>query len=84
MLLEITQIFETCFDAFGIQNPVWLQLLRRIQLGFSQLNENKFKYTFRDFRNPLIAYSLELETLSHYLLRCYLFQIERAILFNDI
>lgn len=74
MFLEEVQILETLyFDVFRIQNPVWLELLRSFQLGFSHLNENEFKHTFRGFLNPLTAYRLELETLSHYLLRCYLY-----------
>ena len=74
MFLEEVQILETLyFDVFRIQNPVWLELLRSFQLGFSNLNENEFKHTFRGFLNPLTAYCLELETLPHYLLRCYLY-----------
>ena len=85
ILVEIAQIFETLhYDPFGIQNPVWLQLLRRLRLGCSHLNEYKFKYTFHDFLSPLIAYNLEPEMTSHYLMPCHLIQIERKTLPNNI
>lgn len=87
MLLEEVQILETLyFDAFRIQNPLWLELLRSFQLGFSHLNENEFKHTFRGFLNPLTAYRLEPETLSHPLFAALLlvFQVGRAILLNNI
>ena len=72
------------FDTFGIHNPIGIQLLTRLQTGLSHLNEHKFKHNFRYFLNPLCAYNLEPETISHYLLRCHLFQTERRILLNDI
>ena len=33
-------------DTFGINNPIGMQLLTRIRLGFSHLNEHKFRYNF--------------------------------------
>ena len=53
-------------------------------MGLSHLNEHKFKNNFCDFLNPLCACNLELETTSHYLLRCHLFQKERRTLLNDM
>ena len=40
-------------DTFGIHNPIGMQLLTRLRLGFSHLNEHKFRHNFRDFLNPL-------------------------------
>ena len=71
-------------DTFGIHNPIRMQLLARLRLGFSHLNEHKFRHNFRDFLNPLCKCKLEPETTSHFLLRCHLFQVERATLLNDI
>ena len=71
-------------DTFGIYNPVELQLLARLRLGLSHLNEHNFKHNFRNFLNLLCACNLEPETTSHYLLRCHLFQMERRTLLNDI
>ena len=71
-------------DTFGIHNPIGLQLLTRLRLGFSHLNEHKFRHNFRDFLTPLCDCKLEPETTSHILLCCHLFQVERTILLNDI
>ena len=71
-------------DTFRIYNPTGMQLLTRLRLGFSHLNEHKFRYNFRDFLNPLCECKLEPETNSHFLLRCHLFQVERTTLLNDI
>ena len=61
-----------------------MQLLTRIQLGFSNLNEHKFRRNFGDFLNPLCECNLEPDTTFHFLLRCHLFQVERTTLLNDI
>ena len=50
-------------DTFGIHNPIGLQRLTRLRLGFSHLNEHKFRYNFRDFLNPLCECKLEPEAL---------------------
>ena len=71
-------------DTFGIHNLIGMQLLTRLQLGFSYLNEHKFRHNFHDFLNALCECKLEPETTSHFLLRCHLFQVERATLLNDI
>ena len=71
-------------DTFGIHNPIGMQLLTKLRLGFSYLNEHKFRHNFRDFLNPLCECKLEPETKSHFLLRCHLFQVERTTLLNDI
>ena len=71
-------------DTFGIQNPTGLQLLTRLRLGFSQLNEHKFRHNFLDFLNPLCQCKLEPEATYHFLLRCHLFQAERTTFLNDI
>ena len=61
-----------------------MQLLTRLRLGFSQLNEHKFRHNFCDFLNPLCECKLEPETTSHFLLCCHLLQVDRATLLNDI
>ena len=72
------------FDTFRIHNPVGLQLLTRLRMGQSHLNEHESKHSSRDFLNPQCACNLEPEATSHYLLRCHLFQKERRTLLNDI
>ena len=75
-------------DTFGIHNPIGMQLLTKLRLGFSHLNEHKFRHNFRDFLNdflnPLCECKLEPETTSHFLLCCHLFQVERTTLLNGI
>ena len=70
-------------DTFGIHNLIGMQMLTRLRLGFSHLNEHKFRHNFRDFLNPLCECKLEPETFDFFL-RCHLFQIERITLLNDI
>ena len=71
-------------DTFGIHNPIVMQLLTRLWLGFSHLNEHKFRHNFSNFLNPQCECNLEPEATSHFLLRCDLFQVERTALLNDI
>ena len=71
-------------DTFGIHNPIGLRLLTSLRLGFSDLNEHKFRHNFRDFLNPLRECKLEPETASHVLLHYHLFQVERTTLLNEI
>ena len=71
-------------DTFGIYNPTGLQLLTRLQLGFSHLNEHKFRHTFGDFHNPLCKFKLEPETTARFFLRYHLFQVERTTVLNNI
>ena len=71
-------------DTFGIHNPIGIQLLTRLRLGFSHLNEHKFRHNFCVFLNPVCECKLEPETTSHFMLRCHLFQVERATLLNNI
>ena len=63
-------------NTFGMHNPNGLQLLTRLWLGFSHLNEHKFRHNFRDFFYLQCECNLEAETTSHFLLRCHLFQVE--------
>ena len=71
-------------DTSGIHNPIGMQLLTRLRLGFSHLNKHKFRHNFHDFLNPLCECKLEPETTSHFLLSCHLFQVKRTTLLNDI
>ena len=71
-------------DTLGIHNPIGLQLLKRLRLGFGHLSEHKFRHNFCDFLNPLCEWKLEPESISNFLLLCHLFQVERTTLLNDI
>ena len=54
-------------DTFGIHNPIGLQLLTRLLMALSHLNEHKFEHNFSDFLNNLCACNMEPETTSCYL-----------------
>ena len=61
-----------------------MQLLTRLRLGSSHLNEHKFRHHFREFLNLQCECKLEPETTSNFLLRCHLFQVESTAFLNDI
>ena len=42
-----------------------MQLLARIRMSLSRLNEHKFKRNFRDFLNPLCSCNLQTETIGY-------------------
>ena len=67
----------------NINDSVGLKLLRRLQLGFSHLRENKFRQGLRDILNPLWGCSIEAETTTHYFLRCHFYNGNRSALMND-
>ena len=53
---------------FNIFDPEGLKLLTRLRLGFSHLNEHRFRQNFQECLNPLRTCSLETENTSHHLL----------------
>ena len=57
---------------FSIHNPLGLQLLTRLRLGLSHLNEHRFNHNFENCVNPLCSCSLEVESTSHFCLHCYI------------
>ena len=65
-------------------DPSGLKLLTRLRLGFSHLNEHKFRHNFRDCLNPLRLCSLEIENTSHYLLHCQYYSEHRINLINSV
>ena len=54
-----------------------------VRLNFSHLNEHKFHHNFKDTVNPLCCCNTEIETTSHYLLRCHLFSERRTKLIEN-
>ena len=44
-----------------IFDPIGLKLSTRLCLGFSHLNEYRFRHNFQDCMNPLCSCSLEIE-----------------------
>ena len=56
---------------FNIFDPEGLKLLARLRLGFSHLNEDRFRYNIQECLNPLCTCSLETGNTSHYPLHCH-------------
>ena len=56
---------------FNVFDQEGLKLLTRLRLGFSHLNEHRFRHNFQECLNPLCRCRLEVENTSHYLLYCH-------------
>ena len=58
-----------------------IKFLTRLRLGFSHLNEHKFKHNFHDCLNPLCSCSLEVESTTQFFLHCkYYNDIRKTLL----
>ena len=55
---------------FNIVDPEGLKLFTRLRLGFSPLNENRFRQNFQKCLNALYTCHLEKENSANYLLHC--------------
>ena len=71
-------------NVYNIFDPIGLKLLTRLRLGFSHLNEHKFRHNFQDCLNPLCSCSLNTEDTLHYLLHCHHFSHHRIDLINSV
>ena len=70
-------------SVFEINNPYGLKLLTRLCLGLSHLRYDKFRHSFQDCINPICICRLQIETATHFLFHCPLFQSARhSILIN--
>ena len=80
----LKKIRPTAKNIFNISNPLGIQHLTRLRLGLSHLREHKFHHNFNDTLNPLCPCNLEVESVSHFFLRCHFFDAERLVLMNGI
>ena len=71
-------------SVFEINNPYGLKLLTRLRLGLSHLRYHKFRHNFQDCINPICVCGLEIETKTHFLFHCPLFQSARQSLLTNI
>ena len=68
---------------FEINNPYGLKLLTRLRVGLSHLRYHKFRHNFQECINPKCVCGLEIETTTHFLLHCPLFQsVRQSLLIN--
>ena len=51
---------------YNFCKPIELELLTRLRLGLSHLNEHRFNHNFENCVNPLCTCSLQAETTSHF------------------
>ena len=71
-------------NVYNIFDPIALKLLVRLRLGFSHLNEHRFRHNFQDFMNPLCLCSLEIEKTLYYLLCYHHFSQNCIVLMNSV
>ena len=81
LLLFICPVQNSVFNIFG---PKGLKLLTWLRLGFSHLNEHRFRHNFENSANPLCSCSLEAEDTLLYLLHFHHFNQHRLDLKNSV
>ena len=70
-------VFDAC-------DPQGLKLLTRLRLGLSHLRDHKFRHGFNDTIDPFCPCTVEIESISHFFLRCHNFDIQRHNLMNEL
>ena len=68
-------------NVYNILDPIGLKFLNSLRLGFSHLNEHRFRHNFQDCMHPLYFCSLGIEDTSHYLLDFHRFSHYRIAKF---
>ena len=58
------------------------ELLAGLRSGFSNVCQGKFRNGFRDILNPFCPCSIQVETTTHYFLRCHFYNTHRSALMN--
>ena len=69
---------------FKRHNLQRIKFLKRLRLGLSHLRGHKFKHSFQDSLNPLCKCSTEVESTSHFLLYCPIYNNDRSSLLSTI
>ena len=65
-------------------NNQGIKFLARLRLGLSDLREHQFNHSFQDSLNPLCKCSAEVESTSHFLLHCPIYNNDRSSLLSTI
>ena len=71
-------------SVFECHNPQGIKFLTRLRLGLSHLREHKFKHSFQDWLNPLCKCGDEVDSTSHFLLHCPIYNNDRSSLLSTI
>ena len=81
LLKSIRPVPNSLFDAC---DPLGIKLLTRLRVGLSHLREQKFRHGFNDTIDPLCPCNMEIESVSHFFLRCFNFSNIRFDLMNEL
>ena len=68
----------------GVSDICDMKLFTRLRLIFSHLNKHMFIHNFNDTIKPMCNCGATTETTIHYLLRCRLYLVQRAELFDGV
>ena len=72
-------------SVFGASDNKGVVFLNRLRLGFSHLNEHKFRHGFRDTLDPFCpCRTNSIENSQHFLLHCSIYSHARLLLFNNL
>ena len=71
-------------EVFNVDSSEGLKFLTRIRLRSSHLADHKFWHNFQDCINPICSCSQEIETSTHFLLRCSNYHCARQTLFKKV
>ena len=78
LLKSIKPIPNGIFDAC---DPHGIKLLTRLRVGLSHLRDHKFRHGFDDSIDPFCPCNREIETVSHFFLRCQIFSPVNIVLY---
>ena len=78
---SIRPIPNFLFDAY---DPHGIKLLTRLRVGLSHLREQKFRHGFNDTIDPFCPCNMEIESVSHFFLRCLNYTNLRTDLMNEL
>ena len=80
LLKSIQPLSKPIYD---INNFPGVQLLTRLRLGLSHLNEHRFNHNFEGCINPLCTCTLEVESTTYFFLHCHYYNNIRKTLLDN-
>ena len=66
-------------SVFNVADIYGIKLLTRLRVGLSHLREHKCRHDFQDTINPICSCSREIESTSHFFLRCQISSPQESI-----
>ena len=79
----LIQIRPPCRSVYNVHNVTGIRNLTRLRVGFSPLNEHRFRHNF-DCLSPFCVCGIGNEDNEHFLLHCPLFDNARRDLFGQL